>query len=36
MPGAAARDAEQSGSSVAEEEEEEGEEGEEGVADGLR
>nr|XP_047915900.1 tubulin polyglutamylase TTLL5 isoform X4 [Anser cygnoides] len=35
MPGAAARDAEQSGSSAAEEEEEE-EEGEEGVADGLR
>ncbi|XP_047915897.2 tubulin polyglutamylase TTLL5 isoform X1 [Anser cygnoides] len=33
MPGAAARDAEQSGSSAAEEEEEEGEEG---VADGLR
>ncbi|XP_032044109.1 tubulin polyglutamylase TTLL5 isoform X2 [Aythya fuligula] len=36
MPGAAARDAEQSGSSAAEEEEEEEEEGEEGVADGLR
>ncbi|XP_071894538.1 tubulin polyglutamylase TTLL5 isoform X3 [Anas platyrhynchos] len=37
MPGAAARDAEQSGSSAAEEdEEEEEEEGEEGAADGLR